>query len=245
MDHLPHKRRQTFGALAEVHRLRRHHHPNRAARSDHAFAFKARITAATVAVWAPGPVRATTPSISSSIAAEPDDLGRRGRFASGGAGISETAGTNTGVSAPTARACRRQVKSCCAVSPCRRATAHSVSPSTELSAMILAFSSGDQFRRRPAPVNTSIRCAGSGIGLWSEIDMCRNLRRLQASTLKPQTKRWRRDIAYSLASEQLKRPGLSAGGSSRRPRSRHPYRRLSRSRHRRRRTCRLPRGGYR
>jgi hypothetical protein len=40
--------------------------------------------------------------------------------------------------------------------------------------MIVAFSSADQFRRRPAPVNTSMRRTGSGICLGSEIDMCRN-----------------------------------------------------------------------
>jgi hypothetical protein len=36
------------------------------------------------------------------------------------------------------------------------------------------FSSDDQFRRLPAPVNTSIRRTGSGICLCSEIDMCRS-----------------------------------------------------------------------
>jgi hypothetical protein len=39
----------------------------------------------------------------------------------------------------------------------------------------MAFASEDQFRRRPAPVNTSIRRTGSGISVSSEIDMCRNL----------------------------------------------------------------------
>src|SRR4030081_1142974 len=36
--------------------------------------------------------------------------------------------------------------------------------------MIAAFSTGDQLRRRPAPVNTSMRRTGSGICLCSEID---------------------------------------------------------------------------
>ena len=42
--------------------------------------------------------------------------------------------------------------------------------------MIAAFSAADQLRRRPAPVNTSIRRTGSGICLCSEIDMCRSPR---------------------------------------------------------------------
>src|SRR3954466_6724218 len=37
-----------------------------------------------------------------------------------------------------------------------------------------AFSSAGQGRRRPAPVNTSMRRARSGIGVSSEIDMCRS-----------------------------------------------------------------------
>src|SRR5580704_7856202 len=41
--------------------------------------------------------------------------------------------------------------------------------------MIAPFSAADQLRRRPAPVNTSMRRTGSGICLCSEIDMCRSL----------------------------------------------------------------------
>src|SRR3954467_7563033 len=37
-----------------------------------------------------------------------------------------------------------------------------------------AFSSAGQLRRRPAPVNTSMRRARSGIGVSSDIDMCRS-----------------------------------------------------------------------
>src|SRR3954451_13778889 len=37
-----------------------------------------------------------------------------------------------------------------------------------------AFSSAGQVRRRPAPVNTSMRRARSRIGVSSEIDMCRS-----------------------------------------------------------------------
>src|SRR6476661_564814 len=37
-----------------------------------------------------------------------------------------------------------------------------------------AFSSPGQLRRRPAPVNTSMRRARSGIGVSSDIDICRS-----------------------------------------------------------------------
>src|ERR1051325_9665541 len=40
--------------------------------------------------------------------------------------------------------------------------------------MIAAFSAADQLRRRPAPVNTSIRRTGSDMCICSEIDMCRS-----------------------------------------------------------------------
>lgn len=39
--------------------------------------------------------------------------------------------------------------------------------------MIAALSTGDHARRRPAPVNTSIRRTTRGTGLRSEIDICR------------------------------------------------------------------------
>jgi hypothetical protein len=47
--------------------------------------------------------------------------------------------------------------------------------------MIAAFSSADQLRRRPAPVNTSMRRTGSGICLCAEIDKCRSPHRLRDS----------------------------------------------------------------
>src|SRR6266513_2733582 len=62
--------------------------------------------------------------------------------------------------------------------------------------MIAAFSAADQLRRRPAPVNTSIRRTGSGICLCSEIDMCRSPHPLRQSPFRRQTERWRPDTAY-------------------------------------------------
>ncbi len=71
---LPHQRGEPLGALAEVHRLRRHHHPDRAGRRSrdekgHDTPFKAPITATTKAGDAPSPIRTVTPAASTSIAA--------------------------------------------------------------------------------------------------------------------------------------------------------------------------------
>src|SRR5215467_2111329 len=62
--------------------------------------------------------------------------------------------------------------------------------------MIAAFSSADQLRRRPAPVNTSMRRTGSGICLCSEIDMCRSLHRLRDSPFCRHANRWCPNTAY-------------------------------------------------
>ena len=53
--------------LCGSRRLGRHHHPDRACRTDHAPAFKARSTTATVFASAPRPIRTVTPSISTSM----------------------------------------------------------------------------------------------------------------------------------------------------------------------------------
>jgi len=84
------------------------------------------------------------------------------------AAASTTAGTNRGASAPVlAAACRRHPNSCCGDSPCRRATAHTDKPLVSVSATIRALSSARHVRRRPAPVNTSIRRTSSVIALCS------------------------------------------------------------------------------
>src|SRR4051812_2584146 len=63
--------------------------------------------------------------------------------------------------------------------------------------MIAAFSAADQLRRRPAPVNTSMRRTGSGICLCSEIDMCRSPHPLRQSTFQPQAERCPGNTAYT------------------------------------------------
>jgi hypothetical protein len=113
------QRRQALGALAAVDRLRRYQHPNRAGRTDHAPAFKARSTAATVFASAPRPMRMVTPSISTSMLPQlrlawPVRLRCRPRSTVGGNAVSTMAGTNCGallsVFASGRRACRRLLR---------------------------------------------------------------------------------------------------------------------------------------
>src|SRR5215212_1575119 len=52
-----------------------------------------------------------------------------------------------------------------------------------------AFSSAGQLRRRPAPVNTSMRRARSGLCISSEIDMCRSSK--PAPNVTPHARRWK------------------------------------------------------
>src|SRR4051794_1382340 len=177
---LTHKRREAIGPFAEVHRPGRHQDANRAGGPDHGPTFSARITAAIACGLAPDPIRTTVPSISTTIPMTgPCRRARRGCGAGGSGGRedgSTTAGTNrAGALGPRERrASRRQVNNCAGVSPCRRATPHTVRPGASLSATMAAFSSADQLGRRPAPVNTSRRRARSGLGVSSEIDMGRS-----------------------------------------------------------------------
>src|SRR5262245_509376 len=60
------------------------------------------------------------------------------------------------------RASRRHPNSCCGVIPCCRATSETTAPGCSLSSTMRALASGDQRRRRPTPVITSIRCKPSG-----------------------------------------------------------------------------------
>jgi hypothetical protein len=55
------------------------------------------------------------------------------------------------------RTSRRQPKSCCGLSPFRRATYETLAPGFKLSTRMRAFSSVDHRRRRPVPVISSIR----------------------------------------------------------------------------------------
>src|SRR6202047_3540361 len=79
---LANQRGQTLGALAEVDRPRRNHHPDRARRANHAPAFSARSTIASVAASAPRPMRIFTSPISTSIV--PATVSTFGRDATAG-----------------------------------------------------------------------------------------------------------------------------------------------------------------
>src|SRR5271170_2325883 len=114
---LTHQRRQTLGTLAEVDRFRRHHHPDVPGRSDHALAFSARITAATVLASAPRSTRTVTSPIFSLMPPSPPRRPRlRSRFGRDGIGAdtgSMSTGANCsgpGSAGADARASRRHEK---------------------------------------------------------------------------------------------------------------------------------------
>src|SRR4051812_33453504 len=131
---LTHESRETVCPFAEVDRLGRHHDADCAGGPNHGPTFSARITAAIACGLAPDPIRTTMPSISTSIPMTgPGWRARRGCGAGGSGGPedgSTTAGTNRtgGSGTGSRRASRRQVNSCAGVSPCRRATPHTVLP---------------------------------------------------------------------------------------------------------------------
>src|SRR3954469_3134195 len=133
---LTHERRQAIGPFAEVDRPRRHQDAHAAGGPDHEAPFSARITAAIACGLAPDPMRTTPPSISTSMPVTgPRRRAGRGGNAGGGGGPgdgSTTAGTNrtggSGTGSRARRASRRQANSCAGVSPCRRATPHTVLP---------------------------------------------------------------------------------------------------------------------
>jgi len=111
-------------------------------------------------------MRIFTSPISTSIGAAISAFNRKSpRDATAGRSASTTARTNSSPPDPAEAASasrnrRRQPNSCCGDKPCRRATAQTESPLDAISPTIRTFSSSSQMRRRPAPVNTSIRCAG-------------------------------------------------------------------------------------
>ena len=74
------------------------------------------------------------------------------------------------------RACRRQVNTCCGVSPFRRATSETIAPGTSVSSTIPALKSSENWRRRPVPVITSSRrsVVASGLSVWSSVDTSRS-----------------------------------------------------------------------
>jgi hypothetical protein len=172
------------------------------------------MTAAIVSASASWPIRTVTPPTSSSIAGDGlavDRLGRPGTgndFRAGASiagavvGASTTAGTKdprvfvSPSDAALARASRRHPNNCCGESPWRRATEHTDASLTMLSATIRAFSSPLQLRRRPAPVNTSIRRTGSMIALCSGIILNPTAKPAEDSQINPPPERWAQNIAY-------------------------------------------------
>src|SRR5262249_8583453 len=91
--------------------------------------------------------------------------------------------------------CRRQPNTCCGNNPWRRATAQTESPT--VSATIRALSSSLQRRRRPLPVNTSSRRAGSVIALRSVSILSLTIHnRPQTWQIKPSAERWGQNDAY-------------------------------------------------
>ena len=172
-----HQRGQSLRALAEVDRLCGHHHPHRAGRPDlrqpsapgspprseprsrparcgpWRLRSQLRCCDSRVAHAARSPSR-QTPTLAGPHSAQPARTavwsGRRPH------------------SLPSQTPPREQLRG---VSPCRRATALIEVPGPSLSATMAAFSSSDHVRRRPAPVNSSMRRTGSDIAIRPEIDM--------------------------------------------------------------------------
>src|SRR5581483_2032010 len=179
-ERLAHQRRKPFAALPEVDRPGGYEHTHARGDRDHAAAVTARKTSCKVASSVPGGTRTVAAPIMISIADElPEWLGAIGTAARDRDLCKTTDAKVIRLSPVRARcASRRQVNNCCGVSPCRRATALTVSPGSYVSATISAFCSGGQPRRRPVPVNTSTRRTGSGsltpLGLSksSVSDMC-------------------------------------------------------------------------
>ena len=94
----------------------------------------------------------------------------------GGAGFDRACGNATRQTVP--------VKTCCGISPWRRANAQTFVPSANVSAGMVAISSADHVRRRPALVKTSARRTGSDRGASSLIDLYQiALNRLSSSQI--------------------------------------------------------------
>ena len=140
---------------------------------------------------APRPIRMLTPSISTSmLPAVRSPLGIRWccrlRESRDGNPVSTTAGTNCGsLLSGLTRACRRQVNTCCGVSPCWRAISETTASGASVSSTTRALKAAANLRRRPVPVITSSRRTSvtSGSSLWSSIDTSRSP--IQRSASRP------------------------------------------------------------
>src|SRR5215213_8408009 len=166
-QHLGGQRRQPMRALAEVHRPGRDQDPRTGGKGDHdrdAEARTARNTVVSKPASIPAATRTTAPASRTSTAGAAAPSGATGD-ATGA--VSMTSGTKRGEGSsvdaaarrapPSRSAWRRQPNNCCGQSCQRRATSETVAPGRSVSATARAFSSADQRRRRPGPVNTSMR----------------------------------------------------------------------------------------
>src|SRR5215217_5318169 len=166
-QHLGGQRRQPMRALAEVHRPGRDQDPRTGGKGDHdrdAEARTARNTVVSKPASIPAATRTTAPASRTSTAGAAAPSGATGD-ASGA--VSMTSGTKRGEGSsvdaaarrapPSRSAWRRQPNNCCGQSCQRRATSETVAPGRSVSATARAFSSADQRRRRPGPVNTPMR----------------------------------------------------------------------------------------
>src|SRR3984957_6421982 len=160
---LLHQSRQSVHALAEVHGLRRHQHPNRPGRDQQAAAHEldrqiARKTASTSRASAPAGTRTVTAPITSSMVAErtscadsfacPDPI--------------DTTGTKEGSPSPGSAkrpslAALIQFQRCCGTRSWRRATSEITAPGAIASATIRPFASSLHRRRRTTPVTSTRR----------------------------------------------------------------------------------------
>src|SRR5208283_2515590 len=173
---LLHQRRKPVHPFTEVHRLRRHQHPDWAGRDQHAatHAFErrtARKTASTSRALAPPGTRTLMVPSTISIKA-----GRRSCAALFAAAVSTTTGTKLGIaSAGSAKrpslAALIQFDRCCGARSCRRATSAITAPGTIASATIRPFSPSLHRRRRTTLVTSARRRTTFVSSLMSTI-MC-------------------------------------------------------------------------
>ena len=165
-------------------------------------------------------IPAVTTSMSPQIRSEPwACLRRRTGAPPAGAFVSITAGTNFGAVLSTpgfanARACRRQVKTCCGVGPRRRATSETTAPATSVSATTSLLKSSENCRRRPIPVTTSSRrtSVASGLSVWSSVDISRSPSRDQQN--RPSRPSTEGGVTTALTHDQHTQHHYSSGGRS-------------------------------
>src|SRR5215217_6839434 len=155
-------------ALAEVHRPGRDQEPRPGRNGDHrrdAEARTARNTVVSNVASTPEMARTTASASRTSIAgaavaaadAADDEDGGTSMMSGTKAACRSSAASTARCVPPSRSAWRRQPNNCCGQSCQRRATSETVAPGRSVSATARAFSSAEQRRRRPGPVNTPMR----------------------------------------------------------------------------------------